>query len=154
MFSPIEAYIAHSVAYFSDDDLIGWAVDYVGENEAWDDPDLIELTMLNRKQPRQVETACVLLKRSIQKQSPDFILSDRNAESQARHLFRLRLAAYLAEECKPYDVCRMVDPIEQLYDFPSWLGDMYNACDWIEPDTEPSGCRHLEQAIRETLQAV
>lgn len=29
----------------------------------------------------------------------------------------------------------MISPIEQAYDFPDWLGAMYDACDWIEPDT-------------------
>ena len=42
---------------------------------------------------------------------------------------------------------QMISLIEQLYDFAEWLGNMYNACDWIEPETQISDCRHSEGEI-------
>lgn len=34
----------------------------------------------------------------------------------------------------------MIGPIEQLYGFPLWLGAMYDACDWVEPNTSREDC--------------
>ena len=34
-----------------------------------------------------------------------------------------------------WDVCCMVSQIEERFDFPDWLGDMYNVCDWLGPDS-------------------
>ena len=45
----------------------------------------------------------------------------------------------------------MINPIEQLYSFPDWLGNMYNVCDWIEPETKPVECSHLEAEVESTL---
>ncbi len=45
----------------------------------------------------------------------------------------------------------MINPIEQIYDFPKWLGNIYNACEWIEPDTLPVDCKHLEDEIKDCL---
>jgi hypothetical protein len=58
---------------------------------------------------------------------------------------------YLAGEIPPYDLCRLVSPIEQVFDFPRWLGNLYNACDWIEPETKREDVPHLEDEVTAML---
>ena len=153
--SPLPAYIAYSVGYFDDRDLIAWVVEYLPTSEYFsDDPHLVELARLNPKQAQSVETAGGLLEAFVAKRWPGFDPRSPKSEFYAKGYFRRRLEEYLAETCTPWQVCRMIDPIEQIFDFPEWLGSMYDDCDWIEPDTQPSECRHLEDAVTQTLKAL
>lgn len=45
----------------------------------------------------------------------------------------------------------MVVPVENLYDHPKWPGKMYDACDWVEADTERADCRCLKVEIENTI---
>lgn len=150
--SPVPTYIAYEVSYLNDSDLLDWALAYLPSSDYFsDDSDLIELLSLNKKNKRDVEKAGDFLASFIKRQWPEFSIKNNKSEFYAKKYFHRRLREYLDGSCRPYDVCKMINPIEQLFDFPSWLGDMYNACDWIEPETKPSECRHLEDAIVQTL---
>ncbi|MCP4990235.1 MAG: hypothetical protein GY928_30610 [Colwellia sp.] len=150
--SPLPAHIAHEVAYFDDIALVAWAEKYLPRSEYFgEDVDLLELLSINKKSKREVEKAGVCLSVFISRQWPEFNIKGSKAEKYAKIFFHQRMQEYLNGECRPYDVCKMISPIEQLYDFPSWLGNMYNACDWVEPETEPADCRHLEGEIESAL---
>jgi len=150
--SPLPTYIGYEVSYFADEDLIKWAIEYLPNSEYFsDDPDLIELVSINTKMKHEVEKAGTYLKAFVNKQWLEYTLKNAKSEMYAKKYFKDRLREYLAGNCTPYDVCRMISPIEQIYDFPGWLGDMYNACDWVGPDTMPVDCRHLESEIEKTL---
>lgn len=150
--SPLPTHIAHEVEYLDDRGLIEWAVKYLPTSEHFGyDSDLIELMSINTKNIREVEKAGAYLSSFISRQWPEFNLKGSKAEFYAKKFFRQRMEQYLDGKCRPYDVCKMISPIEQLYDFPEWLGNMYNACDWIEPETQPADCRHLEGEIEQAL---
>jgi hypothetical protein len=150
--SPLPTYIAYEVEYLDDRNLIEWAVEYMPTSEYFnDDFDLIELLSTNTKSIRDVEKAGSYLSSFIHRQWPEFNLKGSKAEHYAKRFFHQRMKQYLEGKCRPYDVCKMISPIEQLYDFPNWLGNMYNACDWIEPETRPADCRHLEAEIEKAL---
>ncbi|MGF1688869.1 hypothetical protein L4C36_19670 [Photobacterium japonica] len=150
--SPVSAYIAFEIEYLDDRDLIEWAVNYLLTSEySIDDIDLIALLSINTKDISDVEKAGSYLSSFISRQWPEFSLKGSKAEGYAKKLFHHRLKQYLAGKCRPYDVCKMICPIEQLYDFPEWLGNLYNACDWLEPGTQPADCRYLEAEIEQVL---
>ncbi len=151
--SPLSAYVAHFIEYADDLDLIAWAVECLRTGEDFSaDPYFIELASLNTKQPKSAGRAGVLLETFVKRHWPEFDLSDAKSERCAMRYFKSRLEVYLAGSCTPWQVCRMICPIEQAFDFPWWLGSMYDACDWIGPDAKPSDCRHLEGMVAETLE--
>jgi len=153
--SPFPTYIAYSVGYLTDLDLIEWAVGYVPSSEHFaDDVDLIELASLNTKESRCVARAGPLLKSFVTRLWPAFRLDGAKTERYAKLYLKRKLEQYLAEMCNPNDVCRMVHPIQKVFDFPSWLGSMYDACNGIEPDAAATDHGHFVQAVGETLEAL
>lgn len=150
--SPVPTFIAYSVGYFTNSDLLRWALEYLPTDEHFhDDAILTKITRLNAKQTEQVERSGSILREFIHRQWPGFSMKAPKPELYANKYFRRRLQEYLDEECTPWEVCRMVNPIEQIYGFPDWLGNMFNACDWVEPNWVASNCRHLEDEVRTTL---
>ena len=150
--SPLPTYIGYEVGFFNDQDLIEWAIKYLPNSEYFsDDQYLVELVSINIKKKFEVEKAITYLKVFINKQWPEFILNSEKSEIYAKKYFKIKLQKYLLGECKPYDVCKMINPIEEIFDFPNWLGNMYNACDWVELETKSVDCRHLESEVENTL---
>ena len=153
--SPTEAYVAFEIGYFREVDVLDWAETYARERpDLQPESPVLELFWLNRKRPDRLLRVAELLTMFIGQIAPEFDVRSQAAEENARSMFELRLEEYLAEKCRPWDVCRMVSSIEQLFDFPDWLGSMYDNCDWIDPETRPVDCRYLEHAIREHLDRV
>lgn len=150
--TPLQIYIAYEVEYLDNRELVEWAVKYLPSSEYFgEDFDLMELVSINTNNIREVEKAGSYLSGFISRQWPKFNFKGSKAENYAKEFFHQRMKQYLEGKCRPYDVCKMVSPIEQLYDFPDWLGNMYNACDWIEPETKPDDCRYLEGEIEKAL---
>ena len=68
MESPISIYIAYSIGFYSDLDIIEWAVAYILNSEHFsDDEQLIEIVSINTKQPRDLENAGKILEEFINK---------------------------------------------------------------------------------------
>lgn len=150
--SPIKAYIAHTISFFTDRDLVIWAEKYITDNQPFgDNPDLLELAAINATNVLEITRASTYLSNFVARQWPDFDIAGPEAEQSAKRLFQQRLQQYLADDCRPYDVCKMIVPIELTYDHPGWLGSLYDACDGIEPETTPAECRHLKAEIRKAL---
>ncbi len=150
--SPLPTHIAYEIGYLNDRDLVEWAVSYLPTSDYFgDDPDLVDLVSINTKQVREIEKAGDILSRFISRQWPEFRIDGKKSEHYVKKFFHERLREYLEGGCKPYDVCRMIAPIEQIFDCPDWLGNMYNACDWIEPEHKSIDCRHLEGEIEQAL---
>ena len=150
--SPLPTYIGFEICYYSNLDLVQWAIKYLPASEHFsNDEDLIELASINEGIKDEIDKAGIYLKAFIDKQWPGFSSGNEKAEIYAKNYFKARLRQYLSGDCAPYDVCKMVTPIEQVYDFPKWLGNMYNDCDWIEPKTKSSECKYLEAEIQNAL---
>ncbi len=149
---PLSVYTGHSLGFLTNVDIIEWGVSYLMANAQYsEDSDLIDLVSLSTRIQSETDRAGECLKQFIGKHWPDFDLKGSEAETYAIEYFRERLRKYLDGQCAPYDVCKMISLIEDSYDFPLWLGDMYNACDWIEPYTRPADCPHLGPEIEKTL---
>ncbi len=145
-----EDYIAFEIGLIDQD---GFFVDIEayasGQPESGDE--LLEVLWLDRKRGDEMERARLLLREFIRKTCLDYQLDGPVAKRFARGCCERRLRQYLAGECTPWDVRRMVRRIEELFDFPSWLGKIRDLCDGIETGTPATDCRHLEVGIREFL---
>lgn len=83
--SPLPTYIAFSVSYLTDLDLIAWAVGYVPASEHFsDDVDLIELASLSTSDPWDMERAGPLLKSLVTRLWPAFRLDGAKTEQYAK----------------------------------------------------------------------
>ncbi len=148
--TPAQAYIAFQIGYLDAASAIEWAVKAASDDpKYWQHPDFAELASFNPNRMQECEGVGERLARIVGTFAPDFQAA--NEELFAKKLFRARLEDYVAETCTPWQVCRMVTAIENVFDYPDWLGNMYNACDWIEPDTMPVDCRPLLVEVSDTL---
>jgi|GEM_PF-2513600 len=153
--SPTHAYIALLIGYFDGNEALDWAHCFAKMHSDLEaNSPIFELLRINRKRKDELAKVAELLGAFLASATPEFDARSEASEKAAMDLFVLRLKQYLNGSCSPWAVCRMVQPIEQLYNFPNWLGDMYNACDWIAPTAKPVDCRHLERAIRTHLDDV
>lgn len=151
--SPSQAYVALTISYWSNADVIEWAVQRLQCSSSDGTEDKIQdIAWINTKQKHEVEKAGELLESYIHKDGGNLKFS--NYENDAKQMLSHRIQQYLNGDCQPYDLCQMVSPIEHFYDFPDWLGDLYNSCDWCEPDSHPSDFRHLEKTANEVLNAL
>ena len=150
--TPHHIFIAYEVYYFKFEDskILEWVRGSKGITKKIGDLDVAELIRLNNKNPQQLKTVKNRFKQ-VYKKYWQSELSREDSEKIAKQLFMARLKEYIEENCKPNDLCRMITPIENNYDFPDWLGDMYNSCAWIDDNYESSMCRHLEADARQLL---
>ena len=152
MENPTSVFIGYEISYFSNEEVISWAINYFSVNDYYlDEPSVLGLVSINTKLKFEIEKAGNYLSEFVHKTLPNFDIKDSESEELAKKYFETRLKEYLDSNCTPHDVCKMISPIEQIYDFPNWIGDMYNSCDWIEPETKPTDCRHLEADITNLL---
>lgn len=136
--------IEHELLMLSDSELVRWAVAVLESNApASTDPDIVNLASLPTSPPRLCESAGSLLRVAVQRAHPRFDPSSHEAEAYARKSFVQFCSRLVAEEIRPYEFCRVISPIEQLFEFPLWLGEFFNHCDWCEPESSRSDFSHL-----------
>lgn len=148
---PTEVFIAMSIEFYDNTDVLKWGRETTHLDHFAGDPFVPELLSINNKVQAQLDLVPKIFEYFIKKTYPDFQISHPDSEMIAKSLFEIRLRDYLDDKCRPWDVCRMIGPIENFYDFSEWLGNMYHACDWIEPNHKPVNCRHLEDEIKVLL---
>lgn len=144
--------LEHTVGFISDVDVIRWAESVLEEgSELSFESELVELASLPSGAPRRREEAAAILRRLAESVAPDCDLSSKESEAHAQACFRSVCESLVAEEIAPWELCRLVSPLEQLFSFPEWLGDFYSQCDWLGPDTRPVDARHLYEYAKEYL---
>jgi hypothetical protein len=141
---PQRRLIERELEMVSDADLVRWAMSAIEHDpQLASQPDIVELASLPTSNPRKCESAGMLLRRAVLDSDADFDISSREAEAHARAAFLILCEKFVGSEMRPYDLCKMVSPIEQLFDFPEWLEDFFNACDWCEPESTRGDFDHL-----------
>lgn len=145
-----EAYVAYEIGFIDQDRFF---VDIEVYASAQPEPgdELLEVLWLDRKRGDEMERARLLLREFIRKTCLDYQPDSPAGETFARGCFEERLRQFLAGECTPWEVRKMVTRIEELFDFPSWLEKIGDLCDRIETGTLATDCRRLEVRIREFL---
>jgi hypothetical protein len=134
-----------------DDDLVRWARAAIRQSDAMaTDPDIVELASLQLGSQRRGD-ALALLRRAVARANPSFDMKESEAQAFGRAAFVQVCRRYLAEDLPPHDVCRLIGPIEQTFDYPAWLGDFYNQCDWCDPGSTRSDFEHLAAYVTQFL---
>jgi hypothetical protein len=131
----------------SDADLVRWARGAVRDDGTLAaDPDLDRLASLQFGNPRLTE-AKNLLRSAVNRANPEFSTSSPDAQAFGQACLVHACRRFLAEELPAFELCRLVGPIEQTFDHPTWLGDLYNHCDWCEPSSTRSQFGHLVEYV-------
>lgn len=136
--------VAYELGAIREDDVVEWAGQQLALELDSDVPAVAYLASLDRRQVDEVRTT---LHRVHEAVDPEFTVRSREGEAIARNLLCGLAVRYLTRQIRPYELCRLVTPIEDAYDFPAWLGDLYNACDWTEPETTIDEVAHLTSAV-------
>lgn len=129
-------------------ELVLWAIGLLSDGDSLaDDLAIIELAGLPTGRKFGTEPAGALLREAVGRRHPTFSVRSEQAESLAMQVFFDQGRRLLDGYIRPFDFCGPVSAIEALYDFPAWLGDAYNHCDWCEPDSETALFSHLLEFV-------
>ncbi|MEQ1490461.1 MAG: hypothetical protein ABL932_07935 [Terricaulis sp.] len=112
---------------------------------------LAQIASLNSKRADRISQAGELLREHVLAADAQYTTRKYASEQFGKALFKGKLEQYLAKQCSPWQVCNMVAAVERAYDYPSWLGDMWNACDWVDPSHTHETFSHLRWEVEITL---
>lgn len=136
--------VAYELDAICENDVVEWAGQQLALELCSDVPAVADLASLD---PRQADEVRTTLRRVHEAVDPEFKVRSREGEAIARNLLCGLAVRYLTRQIRPRELCRLVTPIEDAYDFPAWLGDLYNVCDWVEPETTIEDVAHLTSAV-------
>jgi hypothetical protein len=148
---PLTVLVAREIEAISDIDILVWAHGHTSQQSYGEDADFLQLVRSNPNNPNDVSRARHALKSFVARHFWDIDNASDAAKEIARGLFVRRLRAYLSDDSKPYDICGMVSAVERKYDFPPWLGDLFDSCDWLDPRATREQASHLQRAIERLL---
>ncbi|HEV2506862.1 MAG TPA: hypothetical protein VGV39_27570 [Mesorhizobium sp.] len=151
--NPTTVLIAREINAISDLDIIIWANCHRASESYADDADFLDLTRSNPRNESNLGRARQHLGELVRRRFPAFSLTSKEGEEIARSIFLRRIEGYLEDASKPFQTCLMLAPIESLYDYPEWLGDFDNGCDWIDQHTRREDAQHLHDVIAVLLAA-
>ena len=133
-------------------DAIGLVSTYLDANEdLYADGDLAELICLNPERDDVERRAPELLESFLKRVHPEFNPLHAPSERMGRACLKELLQAFLRGERSHSDVQSYVYLIERAYDDATWLGDLYNACDWWLPEHEAWGMPALRKEAQRLI---
>ena len=148
---PMTVLIAREIEAISDADILSWAGLHAAPRNYAEDADYLQLVRCNPRNASSLKNAQGHLRSLIARCFPEFNDRSKEAREIARKLFLRRIRCYLDGEIEPIQVCLMVSPIEDKYDFPPWLGDLYDGCDWMDENATREQASHLRWMIEQIL---
>jgi hypothetical protein len=148
---PVTVLVAREMKAISDADIVDWAGRHVAPLSYADDADYLQLVRCNPGNAVALGKAPSHLASLVVRRFPDFNCDSAKAAEIARQVFLKRIRTYLHGDVEPLQICRMVRLIEEKYDYPSWLGGLYDACDWMDERTTRDQALHLRNAIEQIL---
>lgn len=102
----------------------------------------------------------------IQATDPSFSVDCVEAEVLAAHYFLNILARYQFGEIRPFELCRIFNNIEigfmgaarnlpvNIAYYPTWMGNLYNACDWCDETWTLEDNPHLLIEVEKQIQNI
>ena len=75
-----------------------------------------------------------LIEQYIKKHRTNFRLTDQDAQNHGKLFFRKILEDYLAlsmQDQDPSKLMSLAEELEELFDFPEWVGDLWSRCDRV-----------------------
>jgi hypothetical protein len=150
MINPCQLLVEYELGVATDAQLIEWACEaLLVDDTIAKDQVLIKLAALLPQVRSEIEIAGEYFRRLIAWHFPEFSLQSPEGLQLARAILKRRCEQYLQGLITPYELCSVVSPTEQHFDYPAWLGNLYNACDWVAPSTKREDVPHLvEEATR------
>lgn len=145
-----EAELAFAIRHLTALELITAVESLVAANEELQGTEAVmEIVRLNRKQQTAVDRAPDLLRAYLVANPTPPENRPRSLEECGKAVLKARLERYRDSSDLPVTVCRMVSLIEDKFDYPAWLGELYNVCDWCEEDSSRENFRAVgEEAER------
>jgi hypothetical protein len=148
---PVTVLLAREMEAITDADIVDWANRHAAPESYVHDLDYTQLVRFNRRNPDKVGKPRQYLMSLVGRVFPEFDHKSQAAQDMARTLFLRRIRSYLDGDLEPMQICRMVTPIEDAYNFPPWLGGLYDACDWMDERTTREQATHLRDEIEQIL---
>ena len=151
---PCQVFVEHELGAVSETQLIEWACEVL----CCDGPLAADLTVaklagLHPQVQSDLELAGAYFRCIIQSHFPEFTFRSPDGIQWAREALRRRCDDYIQRRITPYEFCRVVSPVEEHFDYPSWLGNLYNACDWIDGHTKREDVPYLADEARRVHEA-
>ncbi|MBZ9858429.1 hypothetical protein [Mesorhizobium sp. CA12] len=148
---PVAVLVAREIEAVSDVDIVAWAGRHAAPPSYAEDSDYLQLVRCDPRNALALDKARAHLRSMVARRFPDFDPGSEQAGEIARQLFLRRIRTYLHSDIEPLQICRMVPLIEEKYDYPRWLGGLYDACDWMDERTSRDRALHLRDAIEHVL---
>lgn len=131
------------------DVVIDWAVAKL--TEGCESDTLVTIAGLSKKSEGDVTSLKGLLAKLLQEQQAFFAIPGEEAESIARGCLADRCRRYLQGSISPCGFCMVVDPFERVFNYPSWLCDLYNVCDGVDQTDSRQNTPYLAEEARNIL---
>ncbi len=94
--------------------------------------ELLKIVFLNTKTDEKFQ-ANEILEKVIKNNFPDF---ECNKEFYAQDILKNQCKQLLEDKITPYQFSQIISPLEGIFDYPKWLGDLYNVFDWCDETTK------------------
>ncbi len=107
--------------------------------------DLIPIIRLNTNSDEKFQVP-QLLDAVIKKHFSKF---DVKKEYYAQSILKEKCNALLEERITPFEFSKIIPELEILFDYPEWLGDLYNVFDWCDENTETN--HYIKEEIIERI---
>ena len=146
-----EMFVGLHISYFQAGDLVEWARTTAHLDRYANDWEVAELLSYDVQNLNPTEDPVSKFYSVFGKYWSPFPIPSAAAELIAIKLLAYRLENYISGDCRPYDICKMVAQIEPIFDYPEWLGDLYNGCDWVEPETNSKSCAYLAEVAKNVI---
>lgn len=151
MTNPCRLLVEYELRVATDAQLIEWACETVsGDDAISKDHVLVKLAALLPQVRSEVERAGEYFRTLMSQHFPAFTLQSPEGDPVrlARDILRSRCEDYIEGRVTPYEFCAIVSPVEDHFDYPTWLGNLYNACDRVEPSTKRQDVPHLVEEAK------
>jgi len=145
----VTVFVAHELDIMDDEQVVQWACDQLVADSSLNDFEFVELAGLTRQQFQDVRTH---LHVCLQRERPGFALDSPEGETIGKRLFAQLAGRYLSREAPANDLCRTVELIEGAFDFPEWIGSLWNCCDSLWP--ECSGAKSYDFIDEEVARVI
>jgi hypothetical protein len=133
-------------------------------NEYIENNEIIEMDFFELLDTRVDQKASLF--ELIQATDPSFSVDCVEAEVLAARYFLKVLEHYQNGQIRPFDLCRIFNNIEagfieaprhldeKIVYYPSWLGDLYGACDWCDGEWTYENSPHLVIEVKKQIQNI